>query len=302
MTVFERTGGIRQYLVERYLPIYPIYLTLWVVAVESMTSVVTDSAGPWRPTWDTLLRVLAMISGGAFLRIVDDQKDLEYDRVHNPTRPLVQGRITPAELRVAMVLTAALALLLGLAVSLPSAGVLAAALCYGLALWWTELHVAWVRDNPIVNLAMVCPAQFLATGFVMVGQSGVGGASGARLLAVPVVFTSAFLHLEFARKTSRADAGDPHSYSQLIGESASATIAWALGMLAVLLQMAVTTPWRWAEHWWPLAWAPLAAGILPCVSALIFFRGKADKHPQDWPTVFVVVFCLAIVGQGLVHH
>lgn len=45
MTVFERTGGIRQFLVERYLPIYPIYLTLWVVAVESMTSVVTDSAG-----------------------------------------------------------------------------------------------------------------------------------------------------------------------------------------------------------------------------------------------------------------
>jgi hypothetical protein len=33
MTVIERTGGIRVFLVERYLPIYPIYLTLWVVAV-----------------------------------------------------------------------------------------------------------------------------------------------------------------------------------------------------------------------------------------------------------------------------
>jgi hypothetical protein len=28
MTVIKRTGGIRAFLVERYLPIYPIYLTL----------------------------------------------------------------------------------------------------------------------------------------------------------------------------------------------------------------------------------------------------------------------------------
>ena len=44
MTVIERTGGIRAFLVERYLPVYPIYLTLWVVAVESMTAVVTDNS------------------------------------------------------------------------------------------------------------------------------------------------------------------------------------------------------------------------------------------------------------------
>jgi hypothetical protein len=49
MTVIKRSGGIRAFLVERYLPIYPIYLTLWVVAVESITTVVTDSAGPMAP-------------------------------------------------------------------------------------------------------------------------------------------------------------------------------------------------------------------------------------------------------------
>jgi hypothetical protein len=145
---------------------------------------------------------------------------------------------------------------------------------------------------------VICPAQFLVTGFVMVGQPGVGDSWG-RLLVVPVVFTSAFLHLEFARKTCRTGAGDPHSYSQLIGASASAKTAWAFGMLAVLLELSVTTPWRWAEHWWPVAWLPLAAGILPCVSAWIFLGGGAERHPRSWPTVFVVVFYLAIVGQGL---
>ena len=226
------------------------------------------------------MKALALVAAGAFLRMVDDQKDLDYDRLHNPTRPLVQGRITHAELRMAMALTSAVALVLAAAVSLPAAAVLAAALGYGLALWWMELHVSWVRDNPIVNLAVVCPAQFLVTGFVMVGQPGVGDASWGRLLAVPVVFTSAFLHLEFARKTCRTGAGDPHSYSQLIGASASAKTAWAFGMLAVLLELSVTAPWRWAEHWWPVAWLPLAAGILPCVSAWIFLGGGADRHPQ----------------------
>ena len=106
MTVTEGTG-IRAFLIERYLPVYPIYLTLWVVAVESMTAVVTDSGGPWRPPWDTALKALALVVAGAFLRMVDDQKDLDYDRLHNPTRPLVQGRITHAELRMAMALTGA---------------------------------------------------------------------------------------------------------------------------------------------------------------------------------------------------
>jgi hypothetical protein len=228
---------------------------------------------------------LALVAAGAFLRMVDDQKDLDYDRLHNPTRPLVQGRIIHAELRMAMALTAAVALVLADAVSLPAAAVLAAALGYGLALWWMELHVSWVRDNPIVNLAVVCPAQFLVTGFAMVGQPGVGAASWGRLIVVPVVFTSAFLHLEFARKTCRMCERDPH-----------------FGMLAVLLEFSVTAPWRWAEHWWPVAWMPLAAGILPWVSAWIFLGGGADRHPRSWPTVFVVVFYLAIVGQGLVYQ
>lgn len=302
MTVSERTGGIRAFLVERCLTVYPIYLTLWVVGVESMTAVLTDSAGPWRPTWDTALKALALLAAGAFLRMVDDQKDLDYDRLHNPARPLPQGRITHAELRTAMVPTAALALVLAAAVSIPAAAALAAALGYGLALWWVESHASWVRDNPVVNLALVCPAQFLVTGFIMVGQPGVGNASWGRLLAVPVVLTSAILHVEIARNTCRASAADPHSYSQLIGASASAKTAWAFGMLAVLLELSVTAPWRWAEHWWPVAWLPLAAGILPCVSAWIFLVGGADRHPRSWPTVFVIVFYLSIVAQGLSYR
>jgi 4-hydroxybenzoate polyprenyltransferase len=287
MTVTERRGGIGAYLAERYLPVYPLYLTLWVVAAESMTVILSKEAGPWRPSWDTLFKVVALIAAGAFLRMVDDQKDLAYDRMHNPSRPLVQGRISGRELQQAMWAAAALAMAFALMVSPPAAAVLAAALGYGLVLWWAEPRVAWIRDNPLANLAVVCPAQFLVTGFIMVGQPGLD----LRAIAVPLVFTSAFLHLEFARKTSRsADADDPHSYSQVIGPTASALIALGFGVFAVLLEILVTG-----------IWLALATVALPLVSAWIFFARRPDDHPRSWPTFFVIAFYLSILVQGLLH-
>lgn len=298
MTLSVRTGGSRAvlaFLRERYLPLYPVYLTLWVAAVESLTVVL--AGGSWRPDGDTVLRILALISAGAFLRMVDDVKDLDYDRQYNPTRPLVENRITVRELQAAMIPAAGAAVLLALMISPLAAAVLSAALCYGLVLWVIDVKVAWVRERPIVSLVVVCPAQFLVTAFIMVGQPGIGMITWWRLIAVPVVFTSAFMHVEFARKTTRStQVIDPHSYSASIGVTPSAVIGTAFGVFAVVLELALTAPWA------PAAWLPAAAVVLPCYSAWCFLRRRRDDYPQSWPTVFVVFFYLSIVVQGLIHH
>lgn len=304
MMLDTRIGGGRAvlaFLRERYPPLYPIYLALWVIAAECMTVVLTAAPGPWRPTWDTALRVVALIVAGAFLRMVDDLKDRDYDAVHNPTRPVVQGRVTDAELHVAMALTAAVALIVAVTISWVSAVVLAAVIGYGLILWGVELRVARVRREPLLNLIMVCPAQFLVTAFILVGQPGTG--AGGRLFAVPVVFTCAFLHVEFARKTSRhvGDA-DVHSYSQAIGITASAVITWGLGVFAVALELSLAEPWRWSGAWSAVGWLPLVAAVLPCVSAWRFLVRREDEYSSGWPTGFVVVFYLAIILQGLAQH
>ena len=303
MTVLRRTGGIGAFLIERCLPVYPVYLALWVIAVEGMVVVVGQSPGPWRPSWDTALKIVALNAAGAFLRMVDDQKDLDYDRVYNPDRPLVQGRISTRELRIAMIPAAVLALLLGVTVSFWTSVLVALILGYSLVLWWLESRVPVVRDNPLVNLAAACPAQFLATGFAMTGLPGVGDASWVQLAAVLLVFTSAFLHVELARKTTRAAAADDlRSYSRVIGSTASGLAVLVLGLSAVLVEVLLTSPWSWAGHWWPIAWSPVAAGVLPCISAWIFFVRRPDSHPGGLPTAFVIVFYLAIIGQGLVYH
>ncbi|WP_431234964.1 UbiA family prenyltransferase [Mycolicibacterium psychrotolerans] len=303
MTVLRRTGGIGAFLVERCLPVYPVYLALWVIAVECMVVVVGQSSGPWQPAWDTALKILALNAAGAFLRMVDDQKDLDYDRVYNPDRPLVQGRISTRELRIAMVPAAAVAVLLAATVSVWTVVLVALILGYSLVLWWLESRVPVVRDSPLVNLAAACPAQFLATGFAMTGRPGVGDASWGQLVAVLLVFTTAFLHVELARKTTRtAAADDLRSYSRVIGPTASGGMVLILGVSAVLVEVLLTSPWSWAGHWWPIAWLPAAAAVLPCLSAWIFFVRRVEVHPRGLPMLFVIVFYLAIVGQGLVYH
>ena len=302
--MMTRGRGIAAFLVERCLPVYPVFLTLWVFAAECLTTVAGGSAGPWRPSWQTLLKVLALMAAGAFLRMVDDQKDLDYDKEHHPDRPLVQGRVSVKQLRSAMVPAAVLALITAALVSPCAATLLATALAYSVGLWWAESRLPVLRDNALVNLVAVCPIQLLVTGFLMTGLAGSGGAPWWRLAAIPVVFTSAFLHVEIARKTSRVPSPaadvDRHSYSELIGAGASAAMACGLGLFAVGAELVVSMPWCWAGGGWPIAWLPLATAALPLASLWVFARTRAGDHPQGLPVAFVVAFYLSIIGQGLV--
>lgn len=299
-----RRRGIGAFLVERCLPVYPILLTLWVFAAESIAVGISGATASWRPSGDTFLKILALMAAGAFLRMVDDQKDLDYDRIHHPTRPLVQRRVTSRELQTAMMPAAVLALVLASWVSAWAVILLAAVLTCSLVLWWADSRVRVLRDNAIANLAAVVPVQFLITGFAMTGPTGVGEASWGRIALVPVVFTGALLHAEIARKATAPTglgAPDRHSYSELIGATASAVLACGFGLIAVLTEVLVTRPWSWAEGGWPTAWLPLVTAVLPLVSGWMFLRGGRRDHPQALPAVFVVAFLLSVIGQGLGH-
>ena len=51
-----------------------------------------------------------------------------------------------------------------------------------------------------------------------------------------------------------------------------------------------------------LAPARKLAAVLPCISAWMFFVRRVDSHPRSFPMVFVIVFYLSIVAQGLAYH
>lgn len=79
-------GRLMRFAIEAHPP--AIYLPLSLLWSLSMVSML--SAGRQFRATDLLVSLVFFLVL-LFLRAVDEVKDLEYDRIHNPGRPLVRG-------------------------------------------------------------------------------------------------------------------------------------------------------------------------------------------------------------------
>src|SRR5262249_55600190 len=203
-----------------------------------------------------------------YLRVVDEQKDLAYDQVHHPDRPLVAGTVGLRDLRAAMVATALtlIALNRGAAVI-----VLAADLAYAIFLIHLERWSPRVRDGLLLNLAVPYPVQLLLSVYVLI-SAGLG--LNWPLIAV---FVLVFMHFEFARKTAWAPAS--RFYSTILGARGSAAVTMVCAAGAAGLAVASGG-----------GWAPVAVLALPITGAWLFLR----RHKKAWPVPLAMGF---VVGS-----
>ncbi|WP_240771709.1 hypothetical protein [Nocardia sp. CS682] len=279
-----------------YKPHYLLYGVLWVLALEGTASLVTQPDSAWRPTGATLVRVVVVAFVLLYLRMVDEQKDLEYDRVHNPDRPLVTGAVSAVELRVAMGLIALGAIAGSLALSVGSAAMIAVAMAYGLVLWGLEWLFATVRTNIMVNLFVTYPVQLLVTGYVVVSAIDTGEVRAQwQAAAVAGVFAGAFLQFEFARKTSRERRPDELLYSNALGAKGSTAASLLCAVAAALCDIALVRPWDHSL----LAWLPVPLLLIPAFGALKFLRGDRVDYPAMPAVVFILALYLTLIGQAL---
>ncbi|WP_073948060.1 UbiA prenyltransferase family protein [Streptomyces kebangsaanensis] len=269
------------------------YGLLWVLALESTAVSLTGTA--WRPTGATWVRVLSVVLALLFLRMLDEQKDLAYDRVHHPDRPLVTGAITAAELRGAM--AALTAVVTGLNAALSPAAVLLilAALGYALLLAALERLSATVRDRQLLNLAVTYPAQVLL-GVYVYGSLAAAGTVPAdwRAGVLLALCACVFLHFEFARKTAWETPPGARLYSAALGPRRSAAVTAALAAGAVGCEAALFLP-------------DGPAGLLPCLTAALptwglwrFLRARRGGWPPPAATGFVAGTHLALAVRAAV--
>lgn len=254
--------------------VYVTYAVAWVLALEGSATVI--SQGTWRPSWGTAVRAVSVLLALFFLRVVDEQKDLDYDRVHHPDRPLVRGSVRVSDLRAAMAVTA-----LVLAALNRGSGLLVLAfdLGYAVFLLYLERWSPRVRDGLLVNLAVTYPVQLLLSIYVCVSA------------AVPVnwpliaVFVLVFLHFEFARKTAWAPAS--RFYSTLLGPRGSAAVTTLCAAGAAAL--AVTAG---------RGWGPVAVLALPAAGAWLFLRRRTKAWPVPLAMGFVIGSYLGLALQA----
>ncbi|MFG1792404.1 hypothetical protein [Nocardia sp. NPDC049149] len=291
---------IARFTAVMYKPHYLLYGVLWVLALEGTAALAAQPDSAWRPTGATVLRIVVVAFVLLYLRIVDEQKDLEYDRVHNPDRPLVTGAVTAVDLRVAMGLIAVGAIAASLALSVGSAVMITVAMAYGLALWGLERLSDTVRTHILVNLVVTYPVQLLVTGYVVVSAIDTGEVRAQwQAAATAVIFAGAFLQFEFARKTSRVRRPDELLYSNALGAKGSTAASLLCAVAAVLCDLVLVRPWDYAAPASIIAWLPVPLLLVPAFGALKFRSSDRVEYPVLPAVVFILALYLALIGQAL---
>ncbi|MFX4293273.1 hypothetical protein [Streptomyces bohaiensis] len=290
--VARAPGRLGRFVLERCPPqVYAVYALLWTLALEGSLARLDPAVAGWRPTGGTVLTALALWLVLCCLRAVDEWKDLAYDRVHHPERPLVRGAVTRGELRGAVCLATAALLLLVPVSGAAATAVLPAVVGYAAALPWLERRSRRVRESMLLNLVVTYPVQLLLSVHVWLVYRHAYGA-GPGWVAVPLVAVCvcAFLHVEFARKTSRADRPGQQFYSTALGRGPATALTLGTAAGAVLLVLVVLPPWRVPGAAGALAWAPVAAAGWVGWAAHRFLTGRA----ADWPVPPALAFLVTV--------
>ncbi|MEU6370034.1 hypothetical protein ABZ876_31010 [Streptomyces sp. NPDC046931] len=272
--------------------IYATYGLLWVLALEGSAVALTGTA--WRPSGATWVRVVSVVLALLFLRMLDEEKDLEYDRVHHPDRPLVTGAITVVELRGAV--AAITAVVAGLNATQSAAAVLLvlSALGYGLLLAALERLSAPLRDRQLLSLAVTYPVQLLL-GVYVYGSLVAAGTVTADWHAAALLALCAcvFLHFEFARKTAWEAEPGARLYSAQIGARRSAVVTAGFAAGAVGCQVLLFAPHG------PLGMLPCVTAALPAWGTHRFLATRRGSWPLPAAMGFVVGTYLLLAVEAV---
>ncbi|MFI6999307.1 hypothetical protein [Nocardia sp. NPDC050175] len=277
---------------------------LWAWSVESLTAVIVGGSD-WKPLPGSVLRGITVAATLLFMRMIDEQKDLGYDRVHHPDRPLVAGAVSPGELRAAMAMLGVPILIVNGLVSAASGGIIALVLSYGLGLWWLEHRVALVRDNMLIELAVALPIQAALNGYLIVSSIGTAAVEHAgAYLGLMGYYSLLFLHVELARKTATGGR-EKRLYTNFLGANGSGAATLLSALAAIAVYVVLVRPWQFSGGAAVLATVPIVAGGLPLLGALRYWAGDGAPIERRWPVGtalgFVGICCLTSVALGAAY-
>lgn len=236
-----------------------------------------------------------------YLRAVDEVKDLPYDRVHHPERPVVRGAVSVRDVSGFAVLVAIAVIGLSAWLAAPLALFAAIQLGYALVLLSLERRSRRFRETLLLNLAVTFPVSAALNVFVVLWFV-LRGVTPADAWPAVLAHVAVFLHMEFGRKLSwpHLTAPGDNGYARVLGARGAAAVCAAFGLSACGL-----ASWVHLRHgagpWAALPWLAL---VLSSVGLLRFLRdrrlgaGMAPCAMKPWfGGAMILFFALnAVVG------
>jgi 4-hydroxybenzoate polyprenyltransferase len=278
-----------------YLP----YAVTWALGVSALFALADPRVAVWRPDGGALIAVLTFAVTLMLMRAVDDIRDLEYDRVHNPGRPLPSGAVRVRDLGVLIAVgsVAVLALNAGRGVVL---AVLAAQIGYTLVLLAVDRRWGWPSGDDLgLSNLVSAPVQILLNLYLYAGVLQQEGLTPSPH-AVPALLTAtaAFLHLEYARKVTRVTRPGERGYAVAYGPGRTAVFAVIGAVAATALALALTRPWQHAPGAAPWGWLVLLPLAFVAFGAHRFWRAGATRWPVLPPALFLLTTFLAYLAAA----
>lgn len=271
--------AVMRFSVQRYPPLfYLAVITLWCVSLDGMFQVL-DGQG-LVPSWDLLHVALSIFGVGYFMRIVDELRDYDYDRIHNPDRGLAKGDVSFQDLYVALSVCAVILLGTNLAVSWVRALVLLGIMAHALLLWWLEKHSTAYQRSMFLMIGIAIQLHVGHGLYVWVANAERTGRplNPLGLFAVlGLVFL--YLHWEVMRKTAWPGTTKPgvKLYSDEVGSVASSLISFAMVTGAAGLYLGLTRPWQAETLSQATAWLFLLPVVLGVLNLVLFFKTRSPR-------------------------
>ncbi|ATB33317.1 hypothetical protein [Melittangium boletus] len=280
VALLSRSKAVLRFSLQRFPPLfYGVGFMLWTLGLDGLFQRL-DGQG-FTLSWD-LLRVAVSVAGaGYFMRIVDELRDYEYDRVYNPSRGLVRGDVSFEDLYGVLTVCAVLLVALNLPVSWPRALILLGIMGYSLLLWWLELNNAAYQRSMFLSIGVGIQLHVGQALYVWVAHAErTGRPLDTRGLPAMLGLICIYLHWEVMRKTAWPGSTKPGEklYSDEVGSVASCLIAFALAAGAAGLWLGLTKPWSAETLSQGAAWLfllPLAVAVL---NVALFFGTRSPRE------------------------
>lgn len=279
-----------------YLP----YALAWALGGTAMFALGPHRAPTWRPGWATPATLASFVLLILLARAIDDLRDLDYDREHNPGRPLASGAVAVTDVAILIGAAAAIVLALNAPRGLAFIGA-AAALLYLGALLAADKLPHWPSGDALVLSALISlPVQLLLGGYLYSALLHDTHRSPGRAALLPLVtMLAVFTHLELARKTTRAPRPGERTYVTVFGVQATARAALIAAVVATGLALLLTRPWNSGAE---AGWLVLLPAALPLRGALRFRRGQAKRWPPDDSGFYVLAAFTAFLAVDLLER
>lgn len=228
-----------------YAPGVHLYFALnWYFALYGAFAL--NHGKKWVWTMSPLITVTTLFLILFFLRIVDEIKDFEYDKIYNPDRPLVKGTVTRKDLNIYMIVLVLLTLAINHNYGWGIICFLMFEFFYGYLLIHLEKFFKTVRDHMTVNLVFTYPVNILLSVYIFLVFGKEQHINWNQYdFIILISFACNFLYYEFARKICWPDLARQGQkyYSEHFGFIPSIILAVGFGLVSMSLLMVAFETW-----------------------------------------------------------